>query len=388
MKSILINCTLVLPEGLLPDGAVIVDEEGKIIFAGRASGMPAVTGNRIDLEGYLLSPGFIDIHVHGGKGITFGEGDLAANNAFYSNWVASNGVTGYLMSVAEATDPALLETIRGYVKVLSDPPQGAETLGIHLEGPYLNPEKKGAFNPDWLRNPDVEETAGYIAAGKGWIRQITIAPELPGAAEVARLCRQAGILVAMGHTNCTYEEAERALKADFRHVTHAFNAQRGFENRAPGVFGAVLTSNEITAELIADTIHVHPGAMKLLLRCLGSDRVIAVSDAMSATGLEDGAYRLVGHPVFVKNGKATLEDGTLAGSIVTLNRCVENLVKQVGLPLHEAVKTASLNPARAIGLGDRLGSIGVGKDASLILIDEDINVRLAMVKGRVVFQQR
>jgi N-acetylglucosamine-6-phosphate deacetylase len=337
--------------------------------------------------GKTLSPGLIDIHVHGGNGVTFGEGDLAKNTAAYSEWVVSNGVTGYLMSVAERSRHDLVEMIKKYVELFTHPPQGAETLGLHLEGPFLNVEKKGAFNPTWLRMSDLSEMKAYVKAAKGWIRQMTLAPELPAAEAVAQFCTDTGILASIGHTNASYELAEKALRGNFKHVTHTFNAQSGFSHRAPGVFGAVLTSDEVSAELIADTVHVHPGAMKLLLRCLGSDRVVAITDAMAGAGLAEGVYELVGHKVFVKDGRATLENGTLAGSIATLNTCVDNLVKHVGLSLPEAVKMASLNPARAIGVDDRLGSIEVGKDASLIVIDESINVTMAMVKGLIVYTQ-
>ncbi|MGV8049795.1 MAG: N-acetylglucosamine-6-phosphate deacetylase [Anaerolineaceae bacterium] len=387
MKTILKNCIVVLPEGLLSDGAVVIDQRGKIEYVGSESNLPAIEGTYQDLGGKYLAPGLIDIHVHGGNGITFGENDLAATTAFYSNWAASNGVTGYLMSVAEETSQALLEMITDYVKVFRNPPDGAEPLGLHLEGPYLSVEKKGAFNPAWLRYPDVKEAKAYLQAGQGWIHQITIAPELPNASQVARIFREADVVVALGHTNINYEEASQALKGDFNHVTHAFNAQRGFDHRAPGVFGAVLTSETVTAELIADCVHVHPGAMKLLLRCLSSDRVVAITDAMSGAGLAEGNYHLVGHSVTVKDGRATLENGTLAGSVATLNQCVANLIKYVDLPLHEAIRMASLNPARVIGAADRLGSITEGKDANLIVIDEAINVFQTMVKGQIVYNQ-
>jgi N-acetylglucosamine-6-phosphate deacetylase len=225
----------------------------------------------------------------------------------------------------------------------------------------------------------------YIKAGEGWIRQMTLAPELPLADEVAKLSVDSGILVAMGHTNTDYETAEKALEGNFQHVTHTFNAQSGFNHRKPGVLGAVLDSEVITAELIADTVHVHPAAMRILLRSVGSDRVVAITDAITGAGFKDGVYQLAGYEVTVKDGRATLANGTLAGSIATLNGCVANLINDVGLSLIEAINMASINPARAIGVDDRLGSIEKGKDASLIVIDELIDVSFAMVKGKIVY---
>lgn len=387
MKIRFTNAGLILPGRLLHHGAVIVNEQGKIEFVGEMKDLPEQDGTTIDLGGMYLSPGFIDIHVHGGNGITFGVGDLAAETAKYSGWIVSKGVTGYLISVAESTPQLLVAMIENYADVFTDPHEGAEVLGLHLEGPFLNVEKKGAFDPSWLRKPNLEEMEAYIKAGKGWIRQMTLAPELPGADEVARMCRKAGILVAMGHTNTSFELADQALKGDFRHVTHTFNAQSGFSQRAPGVFGAILVSEDVTAELIADTVHVHPGAMRLLLRCLGSDRVVTVTDAIPAAGFADGEYHVAGFDAYVKDGRATLADGTIAGSTATMDRCVANLVNHVGLSLEEAVRTASLNPARAMGVADRLGSIETGKDANLIVFDDSIYVKLTMVKGHVVYDE-
>jgi len=385
MRTIFTKCSIALPDRLLSDGAVVVNDQGKIEFIGKEEDLSDQDGKVLNLGGRILSPGFIDIHVHGGNGVTFGDGDLAEGTAQYSKWVVSTGVTGYLMSIAQPTTDLLIETMEEYVDVYRNPHEGAEALGFHLEGPFLNVEKKGAFNPKWLRSPDLDEMKAYVKAGEGWIRQMTLAPELPGAEEVAQLCMESNILVALGHTNTDYETAKKALKGSFRHVTHTFNAQKGFNHREPGVFGAVLDSEDITAELIADTVHVHPAAMRILMRCVGSDRVVAITDAMTGAGFEDGVYQLAGSDVTVKGGRATLENGTLAGSIATLDYCVANLINHVGLSLTEAVNTASLNPSRAIGVDDRLGSIEEGKDASLIVIDSSINVSLAMVKGKIVY---
>lgn len=388
MKSIIKNGSVVLPDGILEDGAVIIDDQGKIAFVGRADDLPEQAGETLDLGGKILSPGFIDIHVHGGHGVTFDNtASIAEDLRAYSAWVATTGVTGFLPSITAPMPEELTQLIQSMVQEFKKGLPGAKGLGIHLEGPFLNVEKKGAQNPAWIRNPSLDEAKLYLRAGQGWIKQITIAPELPNAEIVARLFNDAGVSVALGHSTADFETAAQALKGLWTHVTHTFNAQTGFHHRRPGVVGAVMCSEGVTAELIADLVHVHPGAMKALVRCLGSDRVVAITDAMSGTGLAEGIFELVGDKVIVKDGRATLENGTLAGSIATLNTCVDNLVKHVGLSLSEAIKMASLNPARAIGVDDRLGSIEVGKDASLIVIDESINVSMAMVKGQIVYTQ-
>ncbi len=388
MAITLYYATILTPIQVIERGAVVISDEGRIAYVGAMEEAPRTDGLHLDMRGRIVVPGFIDVHVHGGNGITFGEGERFAEDLrAYSKWVVGSGVTGFLCSVAAPTAEALVQLVHAYADVLDAGLPGAEALGLHLEGPFLSKEKKGAFNPTWLRQPAMEEAEAVLQAGRGWIRQITLAPELPGAQEIAARFRTAGVVVSMGHTNADYELASAALRGNFTHVTHTFNAQRGFEHRAPGVFGAILTSNEVTAELIADTIHVHPGAMKMLIRCLGTDRVVLITDAMAGAGLPDGTYDLVGHTVTVKGGRAKLADGTLAGSTAMLNQCVRNVHQKVGLPLPEAVKMASLNPARAMGFADRLGSIAVGKDASLAVIDEQANVYMTLVKGRVVYSQ-
>jgi N-acetylglucosamine-6-phosphate deacetylase len=386
MATSLFYSNLLTPTESIPSGALVISDEGKIAYAGPMEDAPQAEGKRLDLRGLFLVPGFIDIHVHGGKGITFGESGRAEDElGGYSEWVAGNGVTGFLASLAAPDQRALVDLVGRYVRVMQQGLPGAEALGIHLEGPFISKEKKGAFNPQWLRPPSMEEAEAVLKAGQGWIRQITIAPELPGAGEVASRFRREGVVVAFGHTNSDYATASAALTGTFTHVTHTYNAQRGFQQREPGAFGAILASEQVTAEVIADGIHSHPAAIKILLRCLGSDRVALITDAMAGAGLPDGNYHLIGQPVTVKEGKATLADGTIAGSTVLLNECVRNVHEWLGVSLAEAAKMASLVPARAMGLGARYGSLRPGREASLAAIDAQARVRLTTVRGKVVY---
>jgi N-acetylglucosamine-6-phosphate deacetylase len=373
---------------MVDDAAVVISDNGRIAYAGPAHGAPRTRGQWLDLGGRTILPGLIDVHVHGGSGVTFGvPGRVAEDLRSYSQWVTSFGVTGFLSSVAASDPQALLLVVRESIAALQEGLPGAEGLGLHLEGPFLNPEKKGAFNLDWLRAPSLDEVDALLEAGKGWIRQVTLAPELPGARAVAARLRVAGVVAALGHSNADYALASEALRSDFTHVTHTFNAQRGLQQREPGVWGAVLASDRVTAELIADTVHVHPGTMKVLLRCLGAQRVVLVTDAMAAAGLSDGEYNLVGEAVTVRNGRATLADGTIAGSTATLNECVRHMHRDVGAPLAQAVRMATLNPARAMGLPRRLGSLMARGDGNLAVVDADVHVCLTLVRGRVVYSE-
>ena len=385
MSTIIDQVTLHTPFKTIPDGTLISSDEGNIVYAGPRENAPKVEGQHFSLPGKIVIPGLIDIHVHGGNGVNFGEEDLADNLEKYSQWVASGGVTGFLLSIAGPDADSLSQLIAAYAEILDRGLGAAQALGLHLEGPFLNKEKKGAFNPDWLRLPDLEETRRYIELGRGWVKQVTLAPELPKADEVAKLFNQAGVVVALGHSNTDYETASQALKGHFTHITHTYNAQSGFSHRVPGVFGAVLTSDVITGELIADGVHVHPGAIKLLWRCFGKDRIILITDAIAGAGLPDGEYHLIGQHVTVKDGRATLDDGTIAGSTATLNRCVCNIHRFTDASLMEAVQMASYNPARLIGAEKDMGSLDAGKLANLAVIDEDVNVMLTMVKGKIVY---
>lgn len=391
----IVAARVVTPLRVIENGVVGIDSDGTIEAVGPRREVP-VSGTPMAFPAHTVAPGFIDIHTHGGMGHTFGQGDdLAGDLSAYATWVTSTGVTGFLCTVSAPDAENLKAMVGAYVEIFESwsgdsdgGTSGARPLGLHLEGPYLNPEKKGAFNAAWLHAPTVAEVTELVAIGKGWIRQVTLAPELPNAVAVAAALRQTGITVALGHSNTDYATAAAALRGLFNHVTHTFNAQRGFHHREPGVLGAVLTSDDVTAELIADTVHVHPGAMKVLLRCLGPERIVLITDAMAAAGLGDGCYELTGHEVRVNDGEARQANGTIAGSTATLDRCVRNMVTEVGATLPEALRMATLNPATAIGLADRFGTIAEGRPADLLVLDAQGTVVLTIVQGRVVYDGR
>ena len=389
MNNVRIDATSIFtPTATLVEGCVVVNDEGKIQFVGPKSKAPADAAQTIQADDLMLTPGLVDIHVHGGYGIAFGVGNEWEENLnTYSKWVLTTGVTDFLCSLSAGSHQELCDMMKAYITYFEHGLPGARGIGIHLEGPFLNPERKGAFNPAWLRNPNIDEAREYIRIGGKWLKQMTMAPELPGADEVAAEFRKAGITVALGHSNTDYDTARTALMRDFTHVTHTYNAQTGLHHREPGVVGAVMSSDEITAELIADSIHVKPGAMRVLVRAVGTKRVVLITDAIPGAGLPDGVYSSIGQTITVKDGRATLKDGTLAGSSAVLNHCVRNAHQLVDVPIRDAIRMATFNPARAIHMEDQLGVIATGRDADLILMDKDFNVRMTMVKGKILHNE-
>ena len=386
-KLILENGQIFTPTETLKKGSVGVSEDGLIQSINAGSTGDESNVKKFDLKGNSVIPGMIDIHVHGGKGVSFGVGELFTDLESYSRFAASHGVTGFLLSITGPNATEITRIIKDYVQIFEqnhDWP-GAIPLGFHLEGPFLNKEKHGAFNPAWIHNPDIKEARSYLDVGHGWIKQISMAPELPGAEETAEYLADAGVVISLGHSNTNFDTASTALKGNYSHVTHTFNAQSALHQREPGVVGAVLASDYCTAELIGDSLHVHPAAMRILYRCLGAERIVLITDAMPGAGLPDGKYELLDQVVTVKDGKATLPDGTIGGSTVTMEGSLRTLVQLVGIPMFEAVRMASLNPAKVIKLDTNIGSIEVGKEANLAILDDAFNVHMTIVRGKVVF---
>jgi N-acetylglucosamine-6-phosphate deacetylase len=380
------NAKILTPFKTIENGEILVSDEGKILSLGPQQNSEQQPDQSFDATGFFLAPGLIDIHVHGGFGVAFGMADLKEGLQKFSREVLTTGVTGFLLSIAAPDVQALLEMIRSYTPIFEEGLPGAQALGLHLEGPYLSKEKKGAFNPTWLRTPDPEEVKSIIEAGEGWIKQVTIAPELKNAEAVAELFLENQVVVALGHSNTDYETASAALKGNFSHVTHTYNAQSSFNHREPGVIGAVLASENVTAELIADRVHVHAGAMEILYRCVGKERLILITDAMAGAGLSDGTYDLVGHEVIVKDGYANLADGTIAGSTASLIDCVANIHQDLQLSLNDALQCATYNPAKFLDQQDHLGAIETGMDANLIVFDKEFAIRLVLVQGKITYQ--
>lgn len=371
------------PTTEIPDAGVQF-REGVIEAIGPRAGMSLPSGaQEIRATDKTAVPGFIDVHIHGAGGHDVMEGSPAALRTVAKK-VAGFGTTSFLATTVTASPDATCRAVEGITQYIAQQSASdgfrAEILGIHLEGPFISRERRGVHPPEWIQLPSAEMLDRFLQAAAGNARLMTIAPELLGATQCIDAARKAGLVVSMGHTNATYEQARFAIARGARSATHTYNAMRPFSHRDPGVIGAVLTSPEISAELIADGVHVEEGAMKLLLQAKGAERVILVSDGLSATGMPDGKYMLGGFEVTVSGGVCRNDQGILAGSTLTLDRALRNIVA-LGIALPDAVRMLTLNPASLLGIEFKKGALRVGADADLVLLDEGLHVANVWARG-------
>jgi N-acetylglucosamine-6-phosphate deacetylase len=384
MSTILIHAGRALTPATEINDAGILIREDVIEAIGPRSGMTLPAGaQEILATDKTAVPGFIDVHIHGAGGHDVMEGTADALRTI-TRKVSEYGTTSLVATtVTASTDQTLraIEGIAGYIahQHETDEPR-AEVLGIHLEGPFISKARRGVHASEWIQLPSAETLSRFLKAAAGNARILTIAPEVLGAAPCIDAARQAGLVVSMGHTDATYEQARAAMARGVRSATHVYNAMRPFSHRDPGVIGAVLTSPDVNAELIADGVHVEEAAMKLLLLAKGAAHVTLVSDGLSATGMPDGKYMLGALEVTVSGGVCRNADGVLAGSTLTLDRALRNIVA-LGIPLPDAVRMLTLNPATLLGIEFKKGSLRAGADADILLLDEGLHVTSAWARG-------
>ncbi len=332
---------------------------------------------------YLI-PGLIDMHIHGAGGYDVMDADVNAL-ANISSLLAKEGVTGFLATTMTAS-AEMIEAAMAVLPEAIQQVQGAAILGVHLEGPFIASEKMGAQNGRDVRAPDLELFMRWQALSGDNIRLVTIAPELDQALPFIRALHEIGVIASIGHTNATYAQTVAGIEAGCTYATHLFNAMRALHQREPGPVGAILESDTVSAEMIADGKHLHPAMCALTLKAKGKEQLILVTDAMRGKCMQEGCYDLGGQMVTVKEGQAVLPDGTLAGSVLRLSDAIKNMMQFSHCTLKDAVSMATRNPARKLGLFGSKGSIEVGKDADLVVLDKNIEVKLTMCGGRVVFK--
>jgi N-acetylglucosamine-6-phosphate deacetylase len=384
MPTILIHSARALtPTAEIADAGILIRED-VIEAIGPRSGMTLPAGaQEIRATDKTAIPGFLDVHIHGAGGHDVMEGNATALRAI-TRKVSEYGTTSLVATtVTASTDETLraVEGIAGYIahQHETEVPR-AEVLGIHFEGPFISKQRRGVHPAEWIQLPSAETLSRFLKAAAGNARILTIAPEVLGAAPCIDAAREAGLVVSMGHTDATYEQARAAMARGARSATHVYNAMRPFTHRDPGVIGAVLTSPDVNAELIADGVHVEEAAMKLLLMAKGAAHVTLVSDGLSATGMPDGKYMLGSLEVIVSGGICRNAEGTLAGSTLTLDRALRNIVA-LGASLTDAVRMLTLNPATLLGIEFKKGSLRAGADADILLLDEGLHITNVWARG-------
>jgi N-acetylglucosamine-6-phosphate deacetylase len=331
-------------------------------------------------------PGFIDIHVHGGGGFSLATRDPGEIEA-HARWVVSHGVTSFLPTICAGGFEEGLEFMRTAARAAGSVNAGANVLGINSEGPFVNPERRGALPSAWISPPSAQGFERVVDAAEGQLRMMTLAPELPGAIEGLKQAITRGTKVSVGHTDAEYETACRAFDEGASHVTHAFNAMRPFHHRDPGPVLAAIDSPDVTLEVIADGVHLHPATVRWLVEAAGPGRVALITDAVPPAGLDSGVFQLAGQEAQLTEGRMLLPDGTIAGGAQTMDQIIRNVVEWQAADLPSAVRMASTVPARVLSLDDSKGRIAPGYDADLVALDPNLEVVATWVQGRLVYRR-
>ncbi len=384
--TLLKGLTIVEEETTISNGYIVL-KDGKIFETGTGTfstiDEDLITYDFSSHSDYKAIPGFIDIHIHGVNGADMMDATEEALRTMCTS-LPYEGTTAFLPTTITQKPEKIIKALKKVAQYQEEQSQNggqAEIIGIHLEGPFISPSKAGAQPIEHIVEPSIEAFQLFNEAAGGWLIVITVAPELPNGINLVRVASSQGIIVSIGHTEASFEKVEEAVEAGAKHVTHLFNQMSGLHHRDPGVVGAALSMEQLKVEIICDGIHVHPLVVKATIAAKGVENVLLITDSMRAKGQPEGVFDLGGQAVTVKEGTALLADGTLAGSLLRMDEAVRNVKKWTGCSLRESVKMASENPAKQIGIFDRKGSIKVGKDADIVILNENNQVVMTICKG-------
>ena len=380
MDKLLVKNARVYRDGKFVVGDVLCEDA---LIAQIGKDLDAADAKVIDAGGMRLAPGFVDVHTHGAAGVDVNAADEAGLRRIAA-FFATQGVTAFNASVLTDTPETTEKCLGAIANVMSDRGRGAQLLGAHLEGPFLAKEYKGAMPEYLLREGDENLLRAYQNKFPGVIRYITVSPEVRGVVDmIGKISHD--VVVAIGHSGADYDTSMEAIRRGARCVTHTFNAMRLFHQHQPAIMGAALES-DCWCEAICDGRHLHPGTVRMLLKCKGWDKVVAITDSIMAAGLPDGNYKLGVNDVVVKDGDAVLaSNGVRAGSTLTLAQALKNIVKFTERPVQDVLPLMTINPAKALRMDDRKGTLEVGKDADMVLLDDDLNVAMTVGLGRVLY---
>ncbi|HEX5563310.1 MAG TPA: N-acetylglucosamine-6-phosphate deacetylase [Sporosarcina sp.] len=381
MSLLIQNIQIAMPDGSVMKGEIIV-ENGKISSVSNVS-IKDFNGERMDGQGCLVLPGFIDIHIHGADGADFMDGTQDSFKTI-ADALPKEGTTAFLATTLTQAEEKIAKAVNAGKGFMERNESGAEMLGFHLEGPFIHPEQAGAQPVEFILKPSLALLERWFGKDLGHLKVVTLAPECDEGLEMTRQLAEHGILVSAGHTKASFVDITQAIDHGLTHLTHFGNAMSGLHHREIGTVGAGLLLEQLHCEVIADGIHLSEDMLRLIYRTMEPERIILITDSMRAKGMPDGAYTLAGQDVNVVGAKATLSDGTLAGSVLKMDEAVR-MMRSMGAGLPDLIRMSSSNAAKRLGVFDRKGSIEVGKDADLVLLDADFNVHATLCRGMVSY---
>lgn len=387
MKELLLkNAKIVLKDRVIEGDILTADGIIRDIID-RKSPVKAETlevENSIDLDGKYVVPGFIDVHIHGSNGADAMDETAEALKTI-SSYIATKGTTKFLATTLTSSKEELINVLKIAADLQNKELDGATIFGVHMEGPYFDIEYKGAQNEKYMKPATEKEIKDYLDVKPGLVKMMSLSPHTEQSIETVKFLKENGVIVSVGHSAAKFNDVMKAVDAGLSHSTHTFNGMRGINHREPGVAGAVLISDKINAEVIFDKVHIHPEIVRLMIKAKGTDKVVCITDAMAATGLPNGDYKLGELDVYVKDGEARLKSNdSLAGSVLTLDKAFRHVI-ELGYPIYEAVKLTSTNAAVEFGLN--AGAIEVGKEADFTILDDSYNVDMTIVNGNIKYQR-